>query len=78
MSYTRPNLIAFIHFAVATVALAIYAWIDNSVEYSVPRYVVPATLIAFAVAMWAGCRCAYSYGLRDSKFQNDQPTPTRD
>ena len=66
MQYWRANLIAFIHFAIGVLALMIYSFIDSSVEQGVPRFVVPATLIAFGITMWAGCRCAYSYGLRDA------------
>ena len=76
MSYTRANLIAFVHFAIATLALMIYSWIDTSIEQSVPRYVVPATLTIFGVTIWAACRCAYSYGLRDSTAKTDVPTET--
>ena len=65
MQYWRANLIAFIHFAIGVLVLMVYSFIDSTVEQSVPRFVVPATLIAFGVTMWAGCRCAYSYGLRD-------------
>ncbi len=66
MQLWRAHLIAFIHFAIGVLALMIYSFVDSSVERSVPRYLVPATLIAFGVTMWAGCRCAYSYGLRDA------------
>ena len=50
---------------IGVLALMIYSFVDSSVEQAVPRFVVPATLITFGITMWAGCRCAYSYGLRD-------------
>lgn len=68
----RPNLIFFLHFASGVGALMVYSLVDASVEKSVPQYVVPATLITFGVTMWAGCRCAYSYGLRDAPAKPDE------
>jgi hypothetical protein len=74
MQFWRANLIALVHFAIGGFALMVYAFIDSSVEQAVPRHVVPATLIAFGITMWAGCRCAYSYGLRDSAARPDAET----
>ena len=67
MQLWRANIIALIHFSIGVVGLFVYSMIDSSVEQEVPRYVVPATLAAFGITMWAGCRCAYSYGQRDAQ-----------
>lgn len=67
MKYWRANLIAWIHFSAGTIGLFIYSMIASTVEQEGPQYMVPATLAAFGITMWAGCRCAYSYGLRDAQ-----------
>ena len=67
MQSWRSNVIAFIHYSIGVLVLLGYSLVDASVEQSVPRYVVPATLLIFGITMWAGCRCAYSFGLRDAK-----------
>jgi hypothetical protein len=71
MQLWRANIIALIHFSIGVVALFAYSMLDTSVEQEVPRYVVPATLAAFGITMWAGCRCAYSYGRRDAQRARD-------
>ena len=72
MQLWRANLIAVIHFSIGVVGLLIYSLVDTQVEQNVPRFVIPAMLAAFGITMWAGCRCAYSYGIKDA----NQTEPT--
>ena len=66
----QSNLIALAHFAIALLVLLGYSMLAPQVEETVPQHLAPAVVIIFGITAWAGCTCAYAYGVKAGKQES--------